>query len=331
MEPRFYREWKSSLVREALKTAGVFPKEIRPTIFIGGGNRRRATFSIVRVGSKVVMGYYGRRTKEITEINECLIADPMLLEIKKYLRPLLHPMLLDKKPVDVFVQITDEGAEMVGTGPVNRGALLKNFKSTPFVRVGWRRDEESTIEQIQSTKPLRKTFGDLRVNLPPMAFLQPTPQGEKALVDAVMAAVPAEGRFADLFSGSGTFTGPLLSRGTVDAYESSPGALRALMQTKHPKLRVFKRDLYKNPLHRDELGRYDAVVFDPPRGGCEAQAKRMAASKCKTLIYVSCNPTSFARDARHLSEGGYRPQSVQAVDQFLWSHHLEVVGVFRKG
>src|SRR5690606_16557545 len=135
---------------------------------------------------------------------------------------------------------------------------------------------------------------------------------ERALSSAVMAALPAIGKLADFFSGCGTFSGPMLERGEVDAFESSPSAVRALAKAagKHP-LRVFRRDLFRNPLRREECNRYDAVVFDPPRAGCPEQAAAMASSRVPLLVGVSCNPATFARDARTLCRGGYRLVSVQ--------------------
>ncbi|MCA0202505.1 MAG: hypothetical protein LCH56_17035, partial [Proteobacteria bacterium] len=174
-------------------------------------------------------------------------------------------------------------------------------------------------------------FGILDVPLPPLAFLQPTRAGEDALTAAVMIALPARGTFADLFSGCGTFSGAMLARGPVDAFDSVEPAVRALDKAKgvHP-LRVQRRDLGRQPLDADETKRYDAVVFDPPRAGAEEQAKALAASNVRRIVGVSCNPVTFARDARLLIAGGYRLDSVQVVDQFTWSHHVELVAAFSR-
>ena len=123
----------------------------------------------------------------------------------------------------------------------------------------------------------------------------------------------------------------MLTRGSVDAYESVPQMVNALSKAARGKpLKVFRRDLFRNPLRREEINRYDAVVFDPPRAGCLEQVTAMASARVRTLIGVSCNPATFARDARILCHGGYRLQTLQTIDQFLWSHHVEVVGVFTK-
>jgi len=147
----------------------------------------------------------------------------------------------------------------------------------------------------------------------------------------LMAALPEGKQFADLFSGCGTFSGAMLSRGSVDSFESSNSAVKSLSEaTRNFPLKVYRRDLFKNPIRHQDLNRFDAIVFDPPRAGCEEQAHQMALSKCKTLIGVSCNPATFARDAKILVRGGYQLQSLQVIDQFLWSHHVELVGVFKK-
>lgn len=79
-----------------------------------------------------------------------------------------------------------------------------------------------------------------------------------------------------------------------------------------------------------ELKAFDAVVFDPPRQGAEAQAQQLAASKVPLVVGVSCDPVTFARDAALLAAGGYRLESVTPIDQFLYSAHVEMVGVFRR-
>jgi 23S rRNA (uracil1939-C5)-methyltransferase len=151
-----------------------------------------------------------------------------------------------------------------------------------------------------------------------------------------MELLPASGKFADLFSGSGTFSGPMLARGSVDAYESGAAAVRALEKAAFHKimgalpLKAFRRDLEREPLRREEANRYDAIVFDPPRAGAAEQAKALASAKTPLLVAVSCNSATFARDARILVDGGYRLESVKVIDQFTWSHHVELVAGFIK-
>ncbi len=90
------------------------------------------------------------------------------------------------------------------------------------------------------------------------------------------------------------------------------------------------RDLFRRPVLPQELAKVDAVVFDPPRQGAEAQARQLAASKVRLVVGVSCNAATFARDARILTDGGYRLTRVTPVDQFRYSSHVELVGRFER-
>jgi 23S rRNA (uracil1939-C5)-methyltransferase len=340
LDDRFYREWKTWVVQEALQKVRLTPQRWLPPVFLGGGNRRRVTFTAQRGRQKLVVGYYRRRSQEVADIASCLVADPKLLELRDGLRPFLSELMNDGQTVDVFLQRVNGAIDMVITGPVGRkgepDAKVRQVvtdlaKALAVSRVSWRPHEKDELKQLVSRSPVIASFGELAVKLPPAAFLQPTVPGERALVDAVMKALPARGKFADLFSGCGTFAGPMLARGSVDAYEAVPLAVQALEKAAGElSLKGFRRDLFRNPLRRDELNRYDAVVFDPPRGGCPEQVTAMASSRVPTLIGVSCNPATFARDGRILVNGGYRLQTLQCVDQFVWSHHVEVVGVFTK-
>jgi 23S rRNA (uracil1939-C5)-methyltransferase len=198
-------------------------------------------------------------------------------------------------------------------------------------RLSWRANFGDAPEVMIEHRALETRFGALDVALPPLGFLQPTPAGEAALVEAVMGALPVAGHFADLFAGSGTFTGPMLARGAVDAFETAAAAVAMLDQAKGDlPLKAIRRDLFREPLMRTEAERYDAIVFDPPRAGAAAQVRELAEAAVPVVIGVSCNPVTFARDARMLVDGGYRLDSVQVIDQFTYSHHVELVAAFSK-
>ncbi len=151
----------------------------------------------------------------------------------------------------------------------------------------------------------------------------------------VIAHVGKAKRIADLFAGAGTFTLRLARIGRVHAAESDDKALKALdhgarnTQGLKP-VTVEKRDLFRRPLTAQELKVFDAVVFDPPRAGAEAQVKEIARSGVKKIVAVSCNPLTLARDLAILIEAGYRLTRVTPIDQFLWSPHVEAVAVVEK-
>ncbi|NBX65518.1 MAG: class I SAM-dependent RNA methyltransferase [Proteobacteria bacterium] len=337
----FYRNWKLGVVEGALKKLNLHARRWDEPVFIGGGTRRRATFAVKRVRDKVVMGYYKRRSKEITDIESCLVVMPEIIKMRDTLKPFLVDIMQEKRGLDVFIQYVGGAYDVVFTGPLGvkgepdmrtREAVADIARKARIARIGWRMHEREDIEILIENQKPTATFGELRVGLPPAAFLQPTLEGEKALSDSVMALMPnKKGHYADLFSGCGTFSGPMLARGSVDAYESVDPAIKALVKAKGAlPLKAFKRDLFRNPLRRDEANRYDAIVFDPPRAGAREQAQALATGNVPLLIGVSCNPATFARDARILCDGNYRLETMRVIDQFTWSHHVEIVASFSR-
>jgi 23S rRNA (uracil1939-C5)-methyltransferase len=339
----FYRDWKVAIVRDALRRKGLTPTIWRAPVFVPPATRRRATFNAHKHNGKVTLGYFRRRTHRITDIRACLVADPAVMALRDKLVPLLVPIVTEGKDADIFIQMVGGRFELAITGAVGRKgkpdlpvreAIAELAQKADINRISWRgreRGERDDIEVMIERNRLIAKFGALDVALPPLAFLQPTAAGEAALVEAVMELLPESGKFADLFSGSGTFSGPMLARGSVDAYESTAPAVRALEKAKGSlPLKAFRRDLDREPLRREEANRYDAIVFDPPRAGAAEQAKALASAKTPVLVGVSCNPATFARDARMLVDGGYRLESVKVVDQFTWSHHVELVAGFTK-
>ena len=339
----FYRDWKVAIVRDALRRKGLTPKTWRDPVFVPPATRRRATFNAHKHNGRVTLGYFRRRTHRVTEIRACLVADPAIMVLREKLAPLLAPILTEGKDADIFIQMVGGRFELAITGPVGkkgkpdlpvREAIAELAHKADINRISWRareRDQRDDVEVMIERNRLIAKFGALDVALPPLAFLQPTQAGETALVEAVMELLPASGKFADLFAGSGTFSGPMLGRGSVHAYESVGPAIRALDKARGPlPLKAFRRDLDREPLRREEANRYDAIVFDPPRAGAAEQVKALASAKTPLLIAVSCNPATFARDARILVDGGYRLDSVKVIDQFTWSHHVELVAGFSK-
>jgi 23S rRNA (uracil1939-C5)-methyltransferase len=183
---------------------------------------------------------------------------------------------------------------------------------------------------VAARRPVHIRFGGTAVPVQPGAFLQASGEGEAALVDAVLAGVGNARKVADLFAGLGTFTFPMARTAAVHAVEGDASAMAALSSAARtlPNVTTARRDLFEDPLTASELSRFDAVVFDPPRAGAREQCTRIAESGVPVVVAVSCNPATFARDARILTDGGYRLESVTPVDQFVWSAHIELVARF---
>jgi 23S rRNA (uracil1939-C5)-methyltransferase len=221
-----------------------------------------------------------------------------------------------------------------------REALAAFATAAGVARLSWRPSARVPAETVAQLRPVGVVFAGVRVALPPGGFLQATDEGEQALVAAVLAAVKiaeqATGKsaraVADLFCGAGAFAFPLARAGLrVHAIDAEAALLHTLTAARGThRITTEQRDLFARPLSASELQRFDAVVIDPPRAGARSQAVELARSAVPVIAAVSCNPSTFARDARILADGGYRLEKVTPVDQFLWSPHLELAAIFRR-
>lgn len=343
MAPDFYRDWKIARLQGALSFAKVEATEWLPPVFIPAGTRRRASLTLLRRNKDLWIGYRRRRSHDIIRAQSCAVLAPALWDRLQSMAPYLHRMVQDNRPASLFLQSTDSGVDVVITGPVGRKgtpdlsvheAAGEMLNACGVARIGWRAKDRDAVEILLQAGPVLHDFGGLRVTLPVMAFMQPSRDGEAALVrDVLDFAPPSFRKAADLFSGCGTFTGPLLARGPVDAVEGDGPAHNALAAPARTVsgLNAVRRDLFKDPLSPDELDTYDHVVIDPPRAGAFAQVKAIArAEDLASLTYVSCNPATFARDAAILCEHGWCLAKIRPVDQFIWSDHIELTAHFTR-
>ncbi len=293
--------------------------------------------AVLRTGDQFFMGYHAPRSHQITSVTSCIILAPGLNQCLQGMRPFLERLAPLRIPLSVSVQEAGGTYDVLLTGAwradgaftlAQNEALSEMLNSLQLARVSLREREHGSAEILLSRATVMKTFGALRVALPPGAFLQASAEGERVLCAFVQRHTAGAARIADLFCGCGTFTGALLEQGAeVYSADSDVASIAAL---NHPKLTALRRNLFKEPLTVKELSGFHAVVLDPPRAGAKAQAEVLAESDVATIVYVSCNPASFARDARILGQGGYRLSRVIAVDQFVWSAHTEMAGVFKR-
>lgn len=333
-----YRQWKIDKVQALLAAKSVKPKQWDTPVFIPAATRRRASFSVFLQSKKLTVGYNKRRSSYVIDIDECLLLTPEITGVVRQLRAYLPDMVVERKPYDLFIQRCDNGFDIVLTGPM-RGkgrhdlAFLESaaaiIRETPVIRIGWRGRERDAIETVvEAAKPM-VSMGALSVPVPPQAFLQPSAAGQAALTRVVLDYLgeSATGKVADLFAGCGTFTGAVIAAGgQCDAYEGEAVSVSALKQSGHRD--AFVQNLFTDPLGEKQLAQYDAVITDPPRAGAKAQSETMAWSAVPKIISVSCNPVTFARDAKILTDGGYKLDRLTIVDQFIWSPHTELVGLF---
>ena len=321
--PASYDALKRGLVKDALRFHQV-DAELEPTIEAHGDGRRRAT---LHARGKAV-GYMAARSHDLVDITACPILVPALRERAP---ALARPIAATIGDCDVAFTATDTGLDVA----VRTGKRLKPEKLTLLAQRSRLARLTLNGEIVLQTQPPAVRMGKASVEIPIGSFLQATAMAEASLAALVTEGVGTAKSVADLFCGIGPFTLRLAETAKVHAADADRAAIAALEKA----LRFAKglkpvtakaRDLVREPMVPVELKDMDAVVFDPPRAGAEAQAHELAKSKVPVVVAVSCEPRTFSRDAAILVGGGYRLTKLTPVDQFAWSTHIELVGVFRR-
>jgi len=318
-------------VIRALTKYGV-TAEVRQTIAVPPRTRRRAVFKIAKNGDATVVGFHAEGSHTIVDMTDSSLLTPALVALVPRLRAAMNGLFAGGQHAEVHVTEADNGLDLAFRAsakltPAMTAALAKAAATLRAIRIVW-----NGALAFESAAPVVR-FGKTEVKIPPEAFLQPTREGEAALTAQVLEATKGAKSVADLFSGCGTFSLPLAERARVHAVEREQVLLDALAAAARAAsglkpVTTEKRDLFKLPVTARELNRFDAVSLDPPRAGAEAQVRELAQSKVPRLAYVSCDASSFARDARILVNGGYKIGTVTPVDQFLWSSHIELMAGF---
>ncbi|MGL4237467.1 class I SAM-dependent RNA methyltransferase [Tabrizicola sp.] len=327
----FVAQWKEDVVRTALAAQGL-TAQFRPLVTSPAKSRRRATLSARRTKGGVLLGFHAKGSDTITPVPDCLLLDPALIAAFPGLEALVQTGGSRSQELSLQITLTRGGPDVVVTGgkPLDaalRMDLARLVETHAFARLTW--DGETVA--LRDRPAL--TIGPATVVPPAGAFLQATTQGEAALLAGVRAALGPQKRIVDLFSGIGTFTLPLATDTEVHAVEGDkPMTLALELAARNTpnlhRVTTEARDLFRRPLEPDELKTFTGAIIDPPRAGAEAQTDRLARSAIPVIAAVSCNPVTFARDARVLVAAGYQLDWVQVVDQFRWSTHVELVARF---
>jgi 23S rRNA (uracil1939-C5)-methyltransferase len=294
--------------------------------------RRRASLRAEKRGKQVILGFNEGASDKIVDLRECPVLHPDLFTLMQPLRGLLSTLMKDRRAADIRMTLVDQGVDLliarVEAEGLEAAEALTDFAARhKLARLSL--DEGYGAAARWEPDLVTITLGSVAVGLPEGAFLQATRDGEAALVAAVRESVAGAGRVADLFAGLGTFA--LSVDATVHAAEGARDAVLGLqMAANRAKRHVTTehRDLFRRPLTAKELAVFDAVIIDPPRAGAREQVVELAASAVPRIAYVSCNPATFARDAKILVDGGYRLEHIQPVGQFRWSTHVELAARF---
>jgi 23S rRNA (uracil1939-C5)-methyltransferase len=329
-----YHLWKRELVVEALSAAGLVAP-VAPLIDAHGQGRRRAVLHARRGEHDVLeVGFTAPRAHHIVAIDSCPVLAPALAGAIKAAWAIAEILKPTNKPLDIQVTAADNGldVDVRGSGPLDaaRMAALARVAATHRLARLTRHGELVA----KNAQPMLK-IGRANVPLPPGAFLQATSEGEATLARLVLEHTAKAKRVADLFCGIGPFALRLAESARVTAADSDAAAVEALKRAASTTgglkpVEAVTRDLFRRPLVASELKVFDAVVFDPPRQGAQAQARELAKSTVPLVVAVSCDATTFARDAALLVAGGYQLAAVTPVDQFRYSHHVEIVAAFTR-
>lgn len=329
----FVAEWKQGIVLGALAGQGL-EAPLRPIVTSPSRSRRRATLAARRTKGGTLIGFHARGSDLIIPVPNCQLLHPDLMAAMPALEALVLTGGSRTAELALTVTRTLAGPDVVVKGgkPLDgelRLNLARVAEAHGLSRLTW--DDE--VVALRAA-PMQR-MGRALVAPPPGAFLQATAEGEATLLDCVRDAVGRAQKITDLFAGSGTFTLPLSEQADIHAVEGDAAMMAALdkgwrMVGGLHRVICETRDLFRRPLEPDEFRHVEAVVIDPPRAGAEAQVATLARSGVPVIAMVSCNPVTFARDARVLVQAGYRLDWVQAIDQFRWSAHVELAARFSR-
>ena len=323
-----YRDYLVARVAGALAQHGLQTIVLEPHLS-PPRSRRRATLRALKTGNSAVVGFNAAKSNRIVDMRECHILRPELFALVAPLRALLVGLLKPKRIAEISLALADQGPDVLIKG-IEASGLEEQLRLTDFAQdQGLARlsiDSGLGAETMYEPEPATISLSETPVRLPPGSFLQATADGEAALLEAVRMALEGSGPVADLFAGLGTFAFALDAAYAAEASRDSVAALtQAARSTK-----VEHRDLYRRPLDAGELAPFGGVLLDPPRAGAAEQVAALAGSAVARIACVSCNPATFARDARTLADGGYRLEWVKPVGQFRWSTHVELAACFAR-
>jgi len=336
LDAESYTQFLTDRVAYALEGQGLAAELLHPPQVSQPKTRIRASLRAAKLGDQFRLGFSSAGSHRIVDLQQCEIMAPELFDLLAPLRAFLKKTSRRKHDMNIEMTLVDQGIDLLISnyepeGLEQREALSTFAKANGLARLSV--DGGYGPETQWEPEPLTVTFSGTTVAFPHSAFLQPTRDGQQVLVSAMLEAVGDARLVADLFAGLGTFTLALGEDQKVYAAEGARDTMDALqIAANHSTRQIFceHRDLFRRPLSVEELNRFDAVILDPPRAGAREQILQLAQSDVAKICYISCNPASFARDAKQLCDAGYKLRQVWPVGQFLWSTHVELVSSFTR-
>lgn len=333
-----YSKFKSEILSDLIKSLKVEYVDIEPLFVVPQHSRRRVEFKISVHKGNINIGFFAPRSHNVIDIQNCLVADNNINSVIPHLKEAIKKL---KKPsVITSANITSlkDGLDVI----INTRSKLSQDENNIFTELAKTTQiarlnilaENSEYQTLYDTEKLYVEFGSIKVLLPTGAFLQATNDSQNALIDFVENNLHGHNKIADLYSGCGTFSFPIAKNANfIGSYEGSDEMVStiynaSLQNNLEQKINATKRNLFNKPLSPKELNNYDAVIVNPPRNGALPQIRNISKSQIKKLIMISCNPKTFKRDALNLLQNGFKIKSIRAIDQFLYSPHLEIAACF---
>ncbi|SHJ36161.1 23S rRNA (uracil1939-C5)-methyltransferase [Roseomonas rosea] len=337
--------WKAAHIAEALSRAGFRDVPVEAAKPSPPNSRRRADFAVRRGPGGITIGFHARGSSEPFDMAVCFVVEPRILALVEPLRALFATLPALHRAGSAMVNLLETGPDLwlrtdAPLAPKDRTNLAAFAAAQGIPRIAWSREgTRDTPEVAAQEGPVMTSLSGVPVSPAPGAFLQATPQGEAAIIAAVLHGLPrrmpGKPRIVELHAGLGTLSFPLSARGRVEAYEGAAEAVSALAAAAGragARVKATRRDLVRQPLLPAELNGVAALVLDPPFAGAAEQAAILARSSIPRVIYVSCNPAALSRDLAAFARApGWRVEAAVSVDQFLWSSQVEAVVTLARG
>ncbi|MBQ94670.1 MAG: RNA methyltransferase [Actinobacteria bacterium] len=329
------RQFVTDRVVHAAQAQDIAVGEVLPTHLSPPKSRRRATLHALRTAKGAVLGFHEGGSHRIVDMRECHILVPELFALVEPLRKLVATHG-ERQAVDIELTLADQGVDCIVKGISAEGlaateAMLDFARDHALARLSL--DRGYGPETVWEPEPLTVSLSGFAVPFPHGSFLQPTRDGESVLVEDAVDFLQGASTVADLFSGLGTFAFALAGPRKVLAVEAARDAhlaCKAAANGRQAPVLTLHRDLFRNPLQAEEASRFGAILLDPPRAGAREQIAQIAGSTATRVAYVSCNPASWARDAKVLVDAGFRLRKLRPVGQFRWSTHVELTSYFTR-
>lgn len=330
------REWKLGVINHLLEKSNFSIKA--ETLFVTPpASRRRVTFTAIRDASDIRLGFHMRQSHEIISIRTCHVIRPELAALIEPLRAILMTLLTSGQELSIHATVLNGLIEIVLSGMVFSQAqtqqLISWAATNNIAQLYTKVDENAEYQVLLSQTPLIAHYGKHEVILPPAAFMQASDEAEINMLATIIPYFKSSKHIADLFCGTGLFALNLYDKNKTILSADADGAAIGALQVSTLNLKGFKterRNLFREPYKAIELKTIDGICLDPPRAGAKEQCVEIARSKVLRIAYVSCNPVTFMRDARILTDGGYKLTHIHVIDQFLWSQHIELIGLFSR-